>query len=70
VRPSRARDGLARLGDGLVRDAARVEDRDLRVARALLVTVGEQALADLAGVRMRDLAAEEADGKRGHSRAV
>src|SRR5919197_836259 len=49
-----ARDVDARVGD-----AARIDDRDPGRVGSLGVTVGEQPFADLLGVRLRDLAAEE-----------
>jgi hypothetical protein len=61
-----ARGLLARLRDGLVRHAARVDDRDVRAVVALLVAVCEQPFAHLVGVDMRDLAAEEPDRERRH----
>ena len=67
VRARGARGLLARLRDGLVRDAARVDDRDVGGAVALDVPVGEQPLAHLVRVDVRDLAAEEADGERRHA---
>ncbi len=67
VRARRARRLLARLGNGLVRDAARVDDRDVRPVVELHVAVGEQALAHVVRVDVRDLAAQEVDRERGHS---
>ena len=58
---------LAALGDRLVRDAAGADHGDVCVragagrARAVLVAVGKQPLADLLDVRMGDLAAEKVD---------
>ena len=66
VRARGARGFLARLRDGLVRDAAGVDDRDVGAAVALDMAVGEQPLAHLVRVDVRDLAAEEADGERRH----
>ena len=66
VRPRGARDGLARLRDGLVRHAARVDDGDVAVARDLHVPVAEQALAHCLRVGVRHLAAQEADGEARH----
>ena len=66
--PMRARrppSGLPRLAHGLVRHAAGVDDGDLGSA-ALLVAVSEQRLADRVRVRVRDLAAEKANGERRH----
>ena len=68
VRARRASRLLARLRHGFVGDAARVDDRHVGVAVALLVAVREQRLAYRVGVDMRDLAAEEADGEGGHPR--
>ena len=56
----RARRGLARLRDGLVRHAARVHHRDLARAGALLVPVRQQALARQLRIHEGHLAAEEA----------
>ena len=67
VRARRAGRLLAGLRDGLVRDAARVDDRHVGAAVALLVTVCEQPLAHRVRVDVRDLAAEEADGERRHA---
>src|SRR6266550_5443158 len=63
VRACRARGRLARLADGLVRDAARVDDRDVGTAVYALfeMTVRQQALADFLRVRVRDLAPEKTD---------
>src|SRR6266576_4243995 len=68
VRACRARGRLARLSDGLVRDAARVDDRDVgTTVHALFeMTVRQQALADFLRVRVRDLAAEKTDRERRH----
>ena len=66
VRPRGARHGLPRLRDRLVRDAARVHDGDVADACRLDVPVGEQALAHGLSVRVRHLAAEEADGEGRH----
>ena len=64
-----ARGRLAALRDRLVRDAAAVDHRDVGGRRCGLdVTVGEQALADLVGVDVRDLAAEEFDAEAHCSR--
>ena len=68
VRPRRAGDGLTRLRDGLVRDAARVHDRDLTRARDLAVAVAEQPLAHGLRVRVRHLAAQEAHREGRHRR--
>ena len=66
VRARRARGRLPRLRERLVRDAAGVDDRDVRFAGALHVPVGEQALAHLLRIEVGDLAAEEADIERRH----
>ena len=68
VRARRASRLLARLRNGLVRDAARVDDGHVGAAVALLMTVREQPLAHRVRVDVRDLAAEEADGERRHRR--
>src|SRR5579875_2189488 len=57
VRAGGAAGRLARLGDRLVRHAAGVDDRHVRVARPLLVALGEQPLAHRVRVDVRDLAA-------------
>src|SRR6266566_164039 len=59
---------LAGLPDGLVRDAARVDDRDVgTTARVLFeMTVRKQARTDFLRIRVRDLAAEETDRERRH----
>ena len=62
-----ARGLLARLRDGLVRDAAGVDDGDVGAVAALGVPVGEEPLAHLVRIDVRDLAAEEAHGERRHS---
>ena len=59
----RARGCLAALRRGLVRDAAAVHHGDVRRAGGLRVAVGEQPLADLVGVHVRDLAAQEFDAE-------
>ena len=64
----RPRERLARLRDRLVRDAARVDDRDLPSLVDLRVPVREQALPRRLGVGERDLAAEEARREGGHRR--
>ena len=66
--PRGARSGVPRLADRLVRDATRVDHRDLRtsVLRLFDVAVAEEALTDLVSIGMRDLAAEKADGERRH----
>ena len=68
VRARRASGLLARLRNGFVRDAARVDDGHVGAAVPLLVTVYEQPLAHRVRVDVRDLAAEEADGEGGHPR--
>ena len=68
VRPRGAGDGLTRLRDGLVRDAARIHDRDVTRARHLAVAVAEQPLANGLRVRVRHLAAQEAHGEGRHRR--
>ena len=60
--------GLAALGEGLVRDAARVDDGDICGVGRLDVAAGEQVLTELVHVRVRDLAAEEIDREARHSR--
>jgi len=66
VRPCRARGFLARLRYGLVCDAARVDDRDVGIVVTLGVAVGQQPLAHLVRVDVRDLAAEEPNRERRH----
>ena len=66
VRPSRAGDGLTRLGNSLVRDAARVHDGDVAPTRDLGVAVAEQPLTHGLRVRVRDLAAQEAHREGRH----
>ena len=61
---------LAGLSDGLVRDAARVDDRDVDRPFALDMAVGDQALAQLLGVRVRDLATEERAREGRHDRPM
>ncbi len=63
-----ARGGLTRLSDGLVGDAARVDDRNIGTCagQTLYVAVAEQTLAHLMRVRVRDLAPEKANGKGRH----
>ena len=68
VRASRPRCRVTRLANGLMGDAARIDDRDVRGAVLLDMPVEEQALTDLLGVRVRDLAAEKADRECGHGR--
>ena len=65
-----ARGLLARLRHGLVRDAARVDDRDVGATLPLRVPVGEQPLPDAVGVDVGDLAAEKADGEARHAAMV
>ena len=69
VRSRSARHGLARLRDGLVRDAAGVDDGDVRSSGHLVVTVAEQALAHGLRVRVRHLAPQEAHGEGRHRSA-
>src|SRR5207247_3113344 len=57
-----------RLANRLVRHAAGVDHGDVRRTVPLLVPVGAQTLADALGIGMRDLAAKEPDGERGHRR--
>src|SRR5439155_694471 len=59
---------MPRLANRLVRHAAGVDHGDVRRTVPLLVPVGEQTLADALGIGMRDLAAKEPDGERGHRR--
>ena len=61
----RARRRVARLPHRLVRDAAGVDDGDVGLV-LLDVAVTKQSLADCVRVRVRHLAAEEADLERGH----
>ena len=60
---------LPRLPHRLVGHAAGVDDRDVRVGARLEVAVRSQPLADLLGVGLRDLAAEELDGEGRHQGA-
>ena len=57
--------GVARLAHRLVGDAAGVDDGDVRLV-LLDVAVAKQSLADRVRVRVRHLAAEEADREGGH----
>ena len=57
---------LARLGNGLVRDAAGIDDGDVACGGGFTVTVREQAPADRLLVGERHLAAEESCRERGH----
>ena len=67
VRPRRARRSLAALRDGLVRDAAGADHRDIGgLGPAFGVAVAEERLTHLVHVGMRDLAAEEVDAERRH----
>jgi hypothetical protein len=59
---------LARLRHGFVRDAASVDDGDVRVALTLCVAVRDEPLPELLRVGVRDLAPEEANGERRHAR--
>jgi hypothetical protein len=52
-----------------VRDAARVDDGDVGLER-LDVAVGDESLADILRVGLRDLAPEETDGERRHAPIV
>jgi hypothetical protein len=61
---------LTGLSDGLVRDAARVEDGDVNRSFALDMSVGDQSLAQLLGVRVGDLAAEERAREGRHDRPM
>ncbi len=56
---------MTRLAHRLVRDAAGVDDGDLCLV-LLDVAVAKQSLADRVRVRVRHLAAEEADREGGH----
>ena len=67
VRARRASRLLARLRHGLVRDAAGVDHRDVGAVVALRMPVGEQPLAHVVRVDVRDLAAEKADGEARHA---
>ena len=67
MRTRRSRRCLARLRDRLVRHAARADHRDVGAFAALLVAVGEQPLAHLERVDVRDLAAQEPDGEGRHT---
>ena len=60
-----ARGSLAALRDGLARDAAGADHRNLGVD-AFGVPVAQERLAHLAHVGVRDLAAEEVDAERRH----
>ena len=66
VRARGPRRSLSRLGDGLVRHAAGVDDRDLGAPVQLLVPVGEQSLPRELCIREGHLAAEEAHGEGRH----
>jgi hypothetical protein len=70
MRAGGARDHFSRLRDGLVGDAAGVDDRNVAGPVGLHMTVGEQALADGLGIRKRDLAAEEVDEEGRHRSPV
>ena len=69
VRSRAARDHLARLRHGFVRDAARIDDGDVGRTLALGVPVGEQPLANTLGIGERDLAAEKT-GREGRHRGT
>ena len=68
VRASGARSRLPRLADRFVRDATRVDDRDVGAGTGgrLEMPVGQQAGADRLRVGERDLAAEETGRERRH----
>ena len=66
VRPRGARGLFSGLRDGLMGDAARVDDRDVGGVVTLRVAVGEQPLAHLVRIDVRDLAAQEPDRERRH----
>jgi hypothetical protein len=66
VRARRTRGGLARLGEALVGDAARVDDGDVAVPFDLAMAVAHEPLAQRVRVRLRHLAAEEADREARH----
>jgi len=68
VRPRGAVGRLARLADRLVGHAAGVDHGDVRSLGALVVAVGEQPLAELLQVAVRDLAAEESGREARHRR--
>jgi hypothetical protein len=53
-----------------VRDAARVQHRDLGVAGELAVTCPEQRVADRDRIGVRDLAAEKANAEARHGGRV
>src|SRR5947208_2515106 len=56
---------MPRFAHRLMRDAARIDDCDVSLAR-LEVTVGDQPLADRLSVRLRHLAAEKSDREARH----
>ena len=62
--------GLAALGKRLVRDAAAADHGDVRrqLRSDSLVAVGEQPLADLVRINVRDLAAEKLNAEARHVR--
>ena len=65
MRAGCTRDRLSGLRDGLVRHAARVDNRNFGIVD-LGMTVGQQALAHRLRVGVGDLAAEEPHGEGGH----
>src|SRR5919204_1268363 len=66
VRPRRTRDGMARLPDRLVRDPARVDDCNVAFVGEFAMTFAKQAFPHGLYIGLRNLAAEEADGKARH----
>ena len=62
----RARCGVPRLAHRLVRDAAGIDDGHVCAVAGLVVTVSEQALADLLRIGIGDLAAQESNRERAH----
>ena len=66
----RARYGLTRLRDGLVRHATGIHDGYIGVARPvgadLRVAIGEEPLADRLGIGERHLATKKSNGERRH----
>src|SRR5581483_9136027 len=70
VRPRRARGGLAALRERLVRHAAAADDGHVgrRAVRRERMPVRKQTVADLEGIDVRHLAAEESDVEPRHAR--